>query len=85
MTSIWKLIYELEYWIMIGTGEDIVNCPDNRPEYQHLVTRFKDQKVIPAKIPERVLLQLKKEADLPFWKRPTFWHLVRVAIRRLFR
>lgn len=80
MISIWKLIYELEYWIMIGTGEDIVNCPDNRKEYAHYVAEFRSQKVQPDKIPGKTLIALKKEADLPFYRRRTFWHLVKLKL-----
>lgn len=82
MISIWKLIYELEYWIMIGTGNDIVDSPDNRPEYQHLVSEFKAQKVAPEKIPGKVLIALKKEAEIPFYFRPTFWRLVKLSIKK---
>ena len=82
MISIWKLIYELEYWIMIGTGDDIVRCPDNRPEYRHLVDRLKADKVPDHKIPAEVLVSLKNEAKLPMLKRPTFWHLVKLSLKR---
>lgn len=80
--SIWKLIYELEYWIQIGTGDDIVNCPDNRPEYQHLVSEFKTQKVPSDKIPGKVLLALKDESKLSVWKSPTFWALVKLTLKK---
>ena len=85
MTSIWKLIYELEYWIQIGTGDDIVNCPDNRPEYSHLVAKLIEQKVPKEKIPAKALLILKEESSLPFWKSPTFWHLLKFSIKKLLR
>lgn len=85
MTSIWKLIYELEYWLHIGTGADIVDCPDNRPEYQHLVSKLKAKHVPKEKIPTEVLLEMKKEAELPFYRRPTFWHLLKLQFKRTLR
>jgi hypothetical protein len=85
MTSIWKLIYDLEYWIHIQTDDDIVNCPDNRREYQHLVQEFKALKTPVEKIPGKVLIRLKEEADMPWFKRPTTRALIKVAIRGLFR
>lgn len=84
MMSIWKLIYELEYWIMIGTGDDIVSCPDNRPEYQHLVSRFKAENVPTEKIPAKVLVHLIEEANLPVLKRPTFWRCLWIYIKKVF-
>ncbi|MGZ3796476.1 MAG: hypothetical protein ACXVB1_08930 [Pseudobdellovibrionaceae bacterium] len=85
MISIWKLIYELEYWIQIGIADDIVRSPASRPEYQHLVQEFKDAKVLNENIPSRVVVRLKQEAKLPFYKQPTFWHLVRLSIKRIFK
>ena len=73
MISIWQLIYDLDYWIHIHTADDIVNCPDNRREYQHLVRQCKKANVAVEKIPIKVLGLLKQEADLSWWKRPTFW------------
>lgn len=84
MISIWKMIYDLEYWIHIQTGDDIVRCPDNRGEYQHLVQKFRAQKMEDEKIPANVLVALKAEAELPFWKRPTFWHVVKLALKKRF-
>lgn len=80
MTSIWKLIYDLEYWIFIQTADDIVNCPDNRKEFQHLVKEFQSLKTPVENIPAKVLIRLKQEADLPFWKRPTFWVCLKLWI-----
>jgi hypothetical protein len=80
MISIWKLIYDLEYWIHIQTADDIVNCPDNRREFQHLVREFQDLKTPVEQIPGKVLVRLKREADLPFWKRPTFWVCLKLWI-----
>lgn len=85
MTSIWKLIYELEYWIQIGTGDDIVSCPDNRPEYSHLVAQLLDQKVPKDKIPSKALILLKHEAEGPIWDSPTFWHLVHLEFQKFGR
>lgn len=81
MISIWQMIYELEFWISIGTGDDIVRCPDQRKEYQHIVQMLKDQKVQDEFIPGRVVAHLKAEARLPFYKRKTFWVLLKMLLR----
>lgn len=39
MITVKKLKDDLDYWIMIGIADDIVRCPDSRPEYQHLVKK----------------------------------------------
>lgn len=80
--SIWKLIYDLEYWLHIGTGDDIVRSPDNRPEFQHLVKHYRALHVEDEKIPAKVLVHLKKEAQLPFYRSETFWRLVRVGLSK---
>jgi len=82
MISIWKLIYDLEYWIHIQTADDIVNAPDNRREFQHLVKEFQDMKVPVEQIPGKVLVRLKQEADIVWYKRPTFWACLKVALKK---
>jgi len=84
MTSIWKLIYELDYWCYIGTGDDIVNCKENRLEYKLLVDELLVLKVPPEQIPGKVLVRLKEQADLPFYRRPMFWYLLKLWIKGLF-
>lgn len=81
--SIWKMIYDLEYWIHIGTGGDIVSSPDNRKEFQHIVSELKYQKIPDERIPAEVVTRLKQEARKPFYKRATFWHLVKLSLKKL--
>lgn len=85
MMSIWKMIYDLEYWIHIGIGDDIVNSPDSRQEFKHLVEFEKARNTKPEKIPGQVLLRLKSEAEVIWFKRKTFWVLFGLSIKRLFR
>lgn len=92
--SVQKLYNDLDYWIFIGIGSDIVDMPIGRMEYQHLVkqNKFKAYEwvngqvssVIPNdNIPNSVLADLAKELKLPWYKRPTFWHLVKLNIKRI--
>lgn len=87
MTPIKKLIEDLDYWIYIGTGDDIVKCPSNRPEYQHLVKHLKSEGIQDDEIPREALLILREEIQFPFFLRSTFWHLLKLSfsnwIRRL--
>jgi len=85
MTSIWKLIYDLEYWIQIGTGDDIVKCPGNRAEYQHAVKFLKARNTPPERIPNDVVVFLKRDARLPWIKRKTTWHLLILLINRTIK
>lgn len=85
MISIWRLIYELEYWIHIGIADDVIRAPEARREYSHLVKEFKEQQIPDESIPGKIVVRLKQEAELPFYKQPTFWHLVRLQIRKLFK
>lgn len=85
MISIWRLIYELEYWIQIGIADDVVRSPESRREYEHLVKEFKSLQVPDEYIPGRIVVRLKEESKLPFYKQPTFWHLVRLQFKKLFK
>lgn len=78
--SIWKLIYELDYWHTIGIASDIVDSPGQRPEYRHLVTLYTRKDSTKAQITRAVLMHLKREAELPFWKQKTFWRLLWLKI-----
>ena len=40
--SVKKLYDDLEYWQMIGIADDIIDLPKHRPEYCHLVAKYKD-------------------------------------------
>jgi hypothetical protein len=82
MISIWKMIYDLEYWLHIGTGNDIVRSPDNRKEYQHLVEHYRKLKVEDEKIPAKVIVHLKKEAEIVWFKRRTFWRNLWLWVKR---
>lgn len=37
MLSVKKLHDDLDYWIHLGLGNDIINSPEQRQEYRHLV------------------------------------------------
>ena len=83
--SLWRLIYDLEFWIMIGTGNDIVICKSQRPEYSHIVDELLSQKVDPDFIPSRVVARLKEETKLPFYKSRTFWRLILLNLKKFVR
>jgi hypothetical protein len=69
---------DLDYWIFIGIGDDIVTLKDQRPEYLPLVEKFKGN-------PDVVLIALKQELAQSWYSRPTFWHLVKLNIKRMFQ
>ena len=76
--SVKKLHDDLEYWIFIGIGDDIVRLKSQRLEYAPLVEQFSGDY-------EAVLVALKFELKLPWYQRPTFWHLVKLNFKRFFR
>lgn len=82
--TVQKIYDDLDYWIMIGIGDDIVNIPDHRPEYQHLVARAKLISDDPQNIPILVLRLLKKELEKPVILRPTFWRLAWISAKKAF-
>lgn len=75
--SVKKLHDDLEYWIFIGIGDDIIELQEQRLEYKPLVQKYND--------PSHVLSALRYELELPWYKRPTFWHLVRLNLKRLIK
>lgn len=82
--SVKKLYDDLQYWIFIGIGDDIVDMPTNRIEYQHLVIRaIWDRKNSNIATPNLVLQYLKEETLEPWYKQRTFWVLVKLYILRV--
>lgn len=57
-----KLYDDLDYWIYIGIGDDIVKARDQRPEYKPLVVIAQDRGIDKSKIPRavRYLLHIEK-------------------------
>lgn len=76
--SVKKLRDDLDYWIYIGIGDDIIELKSQRLEYKHLVERYQHR---PDCVPQ-VLWALEHELSLPWFKRPTFWHLVKLNLKR---
>ena len=87
--SVTKLRDDLVYWIFINCGEDIIVLRDQRIEYQHLVKEAKlkmlDKKLTYAEIPLWVQTKLDLELKNPWYKRPTFWHLVKLYFKKKMR
>lgn len=78
--SVKKLHDDLDYWIHIGIGDDIVKLPAQRIEYQALV---KDCiKTDPQEVARSVLKDLALELRQPWFLRPTFWRLLWLKITR---
>lgn len=76
-----KKVYEdLDYWKHIGVGDDIINMPTQRREYQHLLNRYlhveKEKRV------DEVLKDLKLQLAKPFFKQRTFYHLLIHNLRK---
>lgn len=85
MISLKKMRDDLDYWIHIGIGDDIVYAPRAREEYQHLVAPLREQKVPVENIAPIVLEALDREMKLPLWKQRTLWIALKVSIQRFFR
>ena len=49
-----KLYDDLDYWIYIGIGDDIVKARDQRPEYKSLVLIAENRGIDKSKIPRVV-------------------------------
>lgn len=79
--SVKKLHDDLDYWIHIGIGDDIVKLPAQRIEYQALV---KDRRFLnePSEVARLVLKDLALELRQPWFLRPTFWRLLWLKITR---
>ena len=76
MTTVKKLKDDLDYWIHIGIGDDIVTAPESRPEYQHLVKYLKSREVKEERIPACALFLMKKELERSVICQTTFWVLI---------
>lgn len=81
--SVQKLHDDLDYWIMIGIDDDIINCPDHRPEYQPLVRKVKKRK--PEHQTKLVLWLLKQQLKRSFLFRSMFWWLVWIRFKGIVK
>lgn len=58
--GLYKIEQDLEDWISFGTGDDIVRCKGQRPEYQHYVV--KAQNIAPdSNIPKLVIKLIRED------------------------
>lgn len=81
MITVKQMYDDLDYWIHIGIGDDIIKLPNHRPEYQHLVRKFwsaEDPLIIQA----AVLESLKRELQKPWFMRPTFYQILKLKLMR---
>jgi len=74
--SVQKLYDDLDYWIFIGIGQDIVDLKAQRPEYAGLVELYKNEENIPV----AVLFHIRAELEKPWFIRPLFWRLIGVRL-----
>lgn len=79
--SVKKLKEDLEYWIFIGIGEDIIELKHQRLEYKPLVEKYAKHEDCVAK----VLWHLEGETRKPWYKQKMFWYLVKLNFLRLLR
>lgn len=81
--SVKKLYDDLDYWQMIGIADDIIDLPEHRPEYSHLVSKYKnlENREIIAKVKD----DLFHEMHLPFVQQRTFWKLLVLQFKKLLR
>ena len=58
-----KLYDDLDYWIYIGIGDDIVKARDQRPEYKSLVLIAENRGIEKDKIPRVVKYLLRQQLN----------------------
>jgi len=81
-----KYLYNtLDEWIFINIDSDIYECKKQRLEYIHLVEEAEKHGLQGKEISNFVLFKLDHELKLKWYKRPTFWHLVRLNLKRILR
>lgn len=84
MRSVQELHDELDYWVFIGIGDDIVRAQAHRKEYQHLVRALQKKDVPDSDIPKLALKRLKLELKSKPFFRPTLYWLIWLEVKRLF-
>ncbi len=80
--SVKKLIEDLEYWIFIGIGNDLLELKSQREEYSIYIEEAIKLRIPEQDIPKYVLIRLKDELYEPFFMRPTFWLLVKLLFKK---
>ena len=80
MLTVQSMHDDLDYWIHLGIGDDIIKLPEQRIEYQHLVKKFgtmRDNEICDA-----VLFSLRQELLRPNFLRPTYYRLLWLRLTR---
>ncbi len=85
MLTLKKIKDDLDNWIFIGIGDDILLSAEHRPEYWHLVSKLKALKVEAEFIPKVVLILLEMELKRFVLFRPTMWRLLVLNLKRALR
>ena len=88
--SITKLKDNLEEWIRIGIGDDIVDMPKQREEYQPFVIKVKyctynDNIPTNETVPTGVLFLLNHELSLPWYRRKLYLQLAKLTVNKIYR
>lgn len=78
--SVQKLYDDLDYWKMIGIASDIYEARTQRPEYIHYVLEAEAKGAFENEIIDYTLLKLSLELKMKWYKRPTFWRLLKCKI-----
>lgn len=82
MLTVQKMHDDLDYWIHLGIGDDIVKAPQARPEYQHLVRRAAEAEISKESTPDFVRYLLRNELKRPAVLRSTTYRLIWLRIKR---
>mgnify|MGYP003346094280 CR=1 FL=1 len=82
--SVKNLADNLEYWIFIGIGSDLIEFKSQRLEYSHYVDKAISDGIEENDVPLCVLIRLRDELKKPFFLRPTFYRLLNLQIKKLF-
>lgn len=79
-----KLYDDLDYWIYIGIGDDIVKARDQRPEYKSLVLIAENRGIHKDKIPRVVkyllLQQINKPVLVLYAQRIVSWIKIKLSL-----
>lgn len=82
--KLWKMHNDLDEWIWMGIGDDIVLCRSQRPDYEYYVAMMEKDVHRKNNIPRNTVSQMREDLSKNVLTCGIYTYLLRLEIKQLF-
>ena len=82
--KLWKMHNNLDEWIWMGIGDDIVKCREHRPEYEYYVKMIESDVHRKNNIPRNTVSQMREDLSKSVLTCGIYTYLLRLEIKQFF-